>query len=149
MRLLSSPAQHSAPRAARPRCNPPRAVPQDDSTFGKPSAPKEVWSGHQATFRASFLAEAASPAVNVATAALLLAGEDDAVASRTAVPLPVEPYLRRIDAFVADFVASSAAFGDDLCTGLDAFLYTSPDGCRFRVPTAWSESFSPYRTCAR
>jgi len=123
-------------------------VPHDDSTFGKPSAPKEVWSGYQSSFRAAFLAEVASPAVSVAHAALLLAGEDDAVASRTAVPLPVEPYIRRIDAFVADFVASSAAFGEDRHAGLDAFLYTSPDGCRFRVPTAWAESYSPYRTCA-
>jgi hypothetical protein len=143
-----------AARAARRRAaGVSRAGPiEDDSTFGKPAAPASVWSGFQARFRNEFLAEAAKPDAecDVALAALLLAGEDDAVATRTAVQLPVEAYMKRLDALVTDFevgysprrdggVASDA----EVLAALDAFLYGA---CRYRVPTSWDERYSPYRT---
>ncbi len=136
--------------ARRVRCS---AAPEDESTFGKPAAPRELWEGFARRFRSDFLAEAAKPDAegDVARAALLLAAEDDAVATRTAVPLPVEAYLERLDNRVQDFVV---AFGDAEVDDaarlglLDAYLY-GEDACRFRVPTAWAEKHSPYRTCVR
>jgi len=123
-------------------------VPEDESTFGKPSAPRELWEGSASRFRQAFLAEAAKPdaELDVARAALHLAGEDDAVASRSAVPLPVEAYAARIESLCDDFVASGMPAGDNdsqLAAALDAFLYTT---CRFRLPTGWAELHSPYRT---
>ena len=129
-----------------PRCA--AAPPPDESTFGKPAAPRELWTGFAQGFRQSFLAEAAKgqPECDVARAALLLAGEDDAVASRTAVPLPVEAYLGRLDSMAHDFFAAYCdrpAHEEDRAAQLDTFLY---DVCRFRTPTAWTELHSPYRT---
>ena len=83
----------------------------------------------------------------MARAALLLAAEDDAVATRTAVPLPVESYVARVDTLASDFRAQYGAASDPdaVLAALDAFLYGA-DACRFRVPTAWQEAYSPYRT---
>jgi hypothetical protein len=148
---LAQRAAAAPPPSARslPLC---RAVPEDDSTFGKPAAPASVWSGFQASFRRRFLEEASKPDCDVALAALLLAGEDDAVATRTAVPLPVEAYLKRLDALASDFELCysprrDGAAADDaaVLAALDAFLYGA-DTCRFRVPVSWDERHSPYRT---
>jgi len=82
----------------------------------------------------------------VARAALHLAGEDDAVASRSAIPLPVESYLERVERLCDDYVACHRPEGQEhasLSASLDAFLYETS---RFRLPTAWSEMYSPYRT---
>ena len=129
-----------------PRCA--SAPPPDESTFGKPAAPRELWTAFAQDFRRSFLAEAAKglPECDVARAALALAAEDDAVNSRTAVPLPIEAYLGRLDSMADDFVAAycdQPAYDEDRAAQLDLFLY---DVCRFRTPTAWTELHSPYRT---
>lgn len=136
--------------ARRGRATPARAsssAPQDDSTFGRPSAPRDLWEGFAVRFRTEFLTEARSPTCDPARAALLLAAEDDAVASRTAVPLPVDSYVGRVDTFVNDFTFSFApppgATLSAQAEALDSFLYTT---CRFRLPTAWAERHSPYRT---
>jgi hypothetical protein len=146
---------------ARRRCARPFALgkaraaalgPQDDSTFGKPAAPRDIWTSFAETFRRDFLAAAAvadGSGGDVARAALLLAAEDDAVASRTAVPLPIDSYVGRVDTLASDFTAQYAAPSpadpDAVLAALDAFLY-GEDGCRFRVPTTWVEASSPYRT---
>jgi hypothetical protein len=165
--VACAPRPHAQPQPTRPQTLPPpparaarrraagvaRASPiEDDSTFGKPAAPASVWSGFQNRFRTEFLAEASKPDAecDVALAALLLAGEDDAVATRTAVQLPVEAYLKRLDALVTDFEAGYSPRRDggvgtdeEVIAALDAFLYGA---CRYRVPTSWDERYSPYRT---
>jgi hypothetical protein len=129
-----------------PRCA--SAPPPDESTFGKPAAPRELWTGFALDFRRSFLNEATKelPECDVARAALSLAAEDDAVNSRTAVPLPIDAYLGRLDSMADDFVAAycdQPAHDEDRAAQLDVYLY---DVCRFRTPTAWTELHSPYRT---
>ena len=140
------PAPVSLRRLRRPGRSRSVCALQDDSTFGKPAAPKELWSGFARTFRDGFLEEMAKPDCDVARAALLLAGEDDAVTSRTAVPLPVDAYLGRLDSLASDFMVAycdTEAHEEDRAAQLDTFLY---DHCRFRTPTAWTEVNSPYRT---
>jgi hypothetical protein len=121
---------------------------EDDSTFGKPSAPREMWESSARLFRDTFLEEVSvsnAAEIRVARAALLLAAEDDAVNTRSAVPLPVESYLGRVEGLADDFVAfglGDAADAPSQAAALDVFLYTT---CRFRLPTVFVELYSPYR----
>mgnify|MGYP001970609650 CR=1 FL=1 len=132
-----------------------------DGAFGKPSAAKETWEPYQRAARAGLLAATApdlssSPAFesreDPARTSLYLAMEDDAFKSRTAVPLPVDAYVKRVDKLVREFVQRDlpalAAEGKEhdtasLIAALEEYLYVQNG---YRAPAGWREMYSPYRT---
>lgn len=132
-----------------------------DGAFGKPSAAKETWEPYQRAARAGLLAatapdQSSSPAFesreDPARASLYLAMEDDAFKSRTAVPLPVDAYVKRVDKLVREFVQRDlpalAAEGKEhdtaaLIAALEEYLYVQNG---YRAPAGWREMYSPYRT---
>ena len=83
---------------------------------------------------------------------LYLAMEDDAFKSRTAVPLPVDAYVKRVDKLGREFVQRDlpalAAEGKEhdtasLIAALEEYLYVQNG---YRAPAGWREMYSPYRT---
>ena len=85
---------------------------------------------------------------------LYVAMEDDAFKSRTAVCLPVDAYVKRVDKLVNEFMqrdfpklpvpeGSDVPKAEDVVDALEDYLY-SQNG--YRVPGGWREAYSPYRT---
>jgi hypothetical protein len=134
-----------------------------DGAFGKPSASKETWEPFQRTARAGLIEAclggadgAAKPAceADLVMTSLYVAMEDDAFKSRTAVCLPVDAYVKRVDKLVNEFMqrdfpklpvkeGSDGPSADDVVAALEEYLYSQND---YRVPGGWREAYSPYRT---
>ena len=134
-----------------------------DGAFGKPSASKETWEPFQRAARAGLLDAcvggadgAAKPAseADLVMTSLYVAMEDDAFKSRTAVCLPVDAYVKRVDKLVNEFMqrdfpklpvpeGSDVPKAEDVVDALEDYLY-SQNG--YRVPGGWREAYSPYRT---
>lgn len=74
-------------------------------------------------------------AMRVGRAALFIAAEDDAAVSNSAVPLPVEPYLARLDRMASDAAAllrSAKSDGPEAAVGVvSRYLFET---MRFNVP---------------
>ena len=134
-----------------------------DGAFGKPSASKETWEPFQRTARAGLLEAclggvdgAAKPAneADPVMTSLCVAMEDDAFKSRTAVCLPVDAYVKRVDKLVTEFMqrdfptldvpeGSAIPSAEDVVEALEEYLYSQN---KYRVPGGWREAYSPYRT---
>jgi len=134
-----------------------------DGVFGKPSAAKETWEPFQRTARRGLLDAclggkdgAAKPAseADLVVTSLYVAMEDDAFKSRTAVALPVDAYVKRVDKLVNEFMqrdfaklevpeGSTLPPAKDVVAALEEYLYVQN---AYRVPGGWREAYSPYRT---
>jgi len=145
-----------------------------DGAFGKPSAAKETWEPFQRAARAglmdAYVAGGASAAAgskrgdasaeeedaedaeaDVVHTSLCIAMEDDAFKSRTAVPLPIDAYVKRVDKLVNEFmqrdyeslVAAGTTTTRDVIDALEDYLYVQN---QYRAPKGWREMYSPYRT---
>jgi hypothetical protein len=125
-------AQQSAPNAALSR----------DEAEGSLQWRYE-WNDEGAVLASSLRAEFATnvargeAALDVALAALQVAAEDDALMSITGVPLPVEPYLQRLERLSDDLCACLSEAGGEAPQAVvdraDAFFYGAH---RFRPPPA-------------
>jgi hypothetical protein len=125
-----------------------------DGAFGKPSASKETWQPFQRAARAGLLEACLTPsdADDLVLTSLYLAMEDDAFKSRTAVCLPIDAYVKRVDKLVTEFMqrdyAAMESAGEEITTvrvidALEDFLYAQN---KYRAPAGWREMYSPYRT---
>ncbi|GAX75788.1 hypothetical protein CEUSTIGMA_g3231.t1 [Chlamydomonas eustigma] len=74
-----------------------------DIVFGKPSAPKELYETIARNSRSALMKQvAADDGMDLVLAGLHLAAEDDAIKTRTHIPLPVESFSRRLDNMVTE-----------------------------------------------
>ena len=95
--------------------------------------------------------EDASAEADVVHTSLCIAMEDDAFKSRTAVPLPIDAYVKRVDKLVNEFmqrdyeslVAAGTTTTRDVIDALEDYLYVQN---QYRAPKGWREMYSPYRT---
>lgn len=127
-----------------------------DGAFGKPSASKETWEPFQRAARAGLLAsyveskdggESSDLIIN----SLYIAQEDDTFKSRTAVCLPSDAYVKRVDKLIAEFMQrdypkleeAGTTSTADVIEALEEYLYVQNS---YRTPNGWREMYSPYRT---
>lgn len=120
--------------------------------FGKPQSPKETWEPFAREARVGLVSEYGKGGRgDVVAASLHVAVEDDAFKSRTAVCLPREAYVKRMDKLVNEFIqrdlsymsAEEKASGDKMIAAIERYLFEEQ---KYRTPTGWREAFSPYRT---
>lgn len=120
--------------------------------FGKPSAPAETWEPFARDARVGLRTEyAKGDDADVVQASLHVCVEDDANESRTAVCLPREAYVKRMDKLVDEFIQRDMSYmseedkrdGDAFIRAVERYLFEEQ---QYRAPTGWREAFSPYRT---
>jgi len=120
--------------------------------FGKPQSPKETWEPFARNARVGLVSEyGKGEGGDVVAASLHVAVEDDAFKSRTAVCLPREAYVKRMDKLVNEFIqrdlsymsAEDKANGDKMIEAIERYLFEEQ---KYRTPAGWREAFSPYRT---
>jgi len=100
----------SSPRRSRThrRATSAEGAGADGIVFGKPQAPQEVWEGIARSARAELQKQVdhldglGGGGGDVVLAALEIASEDDAVKTRTHIPLPVESFSQRLDSIVGE-----------------------------------------------
>ena len=127
-----------------------------DGAFGKPSASKETWQPFQRQARAGLVeayveAKDNGESSDLVLNSLYIAQEDDAFKSRTAVCLPIDAYIKRVDKLVVEFMqrdypkleAAGTVSTADVIEALEEYLYVQNS---YRVPNGWREMYSPYRT---
>lgn len=98
--------------------------------------------------RKAFEQELTSPGGDPVLAALHLAAEDDAVNTKSTVPLPTAAFSKRLDNLVDQLCNRIDAGNPDLCTPEAALSYlrdTLFGPMRFRVAQKKLELYSPYR----
>lgn len=133
-----------------------RAAVKLDGAFGKPSASKETWEPFQREARAGLLAsyvgaEDGGAGSDLVLNSLWIAQEDDAFKSRTAVCLPIDAYVKRVDKLVTEFMQrdyvkleeAGTVSTTDVIEALEDYLYSQNS---YRTPKGWREMYSPYRT---
>jgi hypothetical protein len=90
-------------------------------------------------------------AADVVFTSLCISKEDDAYKSRTAVPLPIEAYVKRVDKLVVEFMQrdyvrleeAGTTSTAEVIEALEDYLYVQNS---YRAPAGWREMYSPYRT---
>eukprot|EP01023_Acetabularia_acetabulum_P060063 TRINITY_DN721_c0_g1_i1.p2 TRINITY_DN721_c0_g1~~TRINITY_DN721_c0_g1_i1.p2 ORF type:complete len:415 (+),score=61.85 TRINITY_DN721_c0_g1_i1:63-1247(+) len=119
--------------------------------FGAPAAPQEIWENFATESRTGFTNELSKNDndIDAVMAGLYFSAEDDALATKSTVSLPVQSYSRRLDGIVNDlqmWIPSQEGFNDkQQDEKLQIIVQYLFNNCNYKVATEQMEQTSPYR----
>eukprot|EP01024_Parvocaulis_polyphysoides_P046805 TRINITY_DN44270_c0_g1_i1.p2 TRINITY_DN44270_c0_g1~~TRINITY_DN44270_c0_g1_i1.p2 ORF type:complete len:396 (-),score=51.10 TRINITY_DN44270_c0_g1_i1:129-1316(-) len=120
--------------------------------FGAPAAPQEIWENFAKDSRYGLLSELDKndSEIDVVMAGLHFSAEDDALATRSTVPLPVQAYSQRLDGIISDLQTwinspQNSYNNKNQDEKLQCVVQYLFDNCNYKVATESLDQTSPYR----